>query len=39
MKIIVIAILIGILLLGISSYKLGKNATYYRPCGGGRHNA
>lgn len=38
MKIIIIAILIGIILLGII-YKLGKNSTYYRPCGGGRHNA
>ena len=38
-KVIIIAILIGFILSGIIVYKMGKEQTYYRPCGGGRHNA
>lgn len=38
-KAIAILVLTGFILFGIATYKMGKEETYYRPCGGGRHNA
>jgi len=38
-KAIAIVLLLGFILFGIAIYKIGKEENYYRPCGGGRHNA
>lgn len=38
-KIIVSLLLVGFVSFAVVVYKIGKEETYQRPCGGGRHNA